>query len=64
MVSQPSNPGIEFKDSDQAFDDAIRAGRLSDDESRSDYAGNFMYMGTHAGVDLFKNIDTREYLRA
>ena len=51
-----------FKDSDQAFQDAIDAGRLSANEADANYAGNYMYMGTWAGVDRFKHINTRQYL--
>jgi hypothetical protein len=47
-----------------AFDDAIASGRLSDDQAHPRFAGHYMYMGTRTstGRDLFKNIDTREYL--
>ncbi len=51
-----------FKDSDDAFDDAIAIDRLTLDESEYLFAGNWMYMGTWNGVDHFKNINTREYL--
>ncbi len=51
-----------FKDSGQAFQEAIDAGRLSSDPKDTNYAGNYMYMGTWDGVDTFKNIDTREYI--
>ena len=51
-----------FKDSDQAFQDAIDAGRLSANEADANYAGLYMYMGTWAGVDSFKHINTRQYL--
>ena len=51
-----------FKDGEQAFNDAIESGRLSDTPGTEDYTGRFMYMGTWDGVDSFKNIDTREYL--
>ena len=51
-----------FKDSDQAFQDAINAGRLSANEADHNYAGNFMYMGTWDGIDSFKHINTRKYL--
>ena len=51
-----------FKDSDDAFSDAINAGRLSTNEADTNYAGNYMYMGTWDGVDSFKHIDTRQYL--
>ena len=56
----------------QAFEEAITAGRLSANEDDANYAGNYMFMGqstaTQAGetvgkVTLFKNINTREYLK-
>ena len=51
-----------FKNSDDAFSDAIAAGRLVSDENSPMYAGNWMYMGTWDGVDSFKNTMTRRYL--
>lgn len=44
------------------FERAIREDRLSSNPHSDLYAGNFVYMGTMAGKDLFKNVDTREYL--
>lgn len=57
-------PGITFRDAGEAFEDAIKAGRLSRDPKAENYAGRFMYMGTKVDgrKDLFKSIDTREYL--
>ena len=52
----------EFKDSKLAFEEAIRQGRLSTNTLQWNYAGRYMYMGTWAGIDKFKAIDTREYL--
>lgn len=52
-----------FKDSQQAFEQAIAAKRLNLDPLSPLYAANWMYMGTWAGKDAFKNINTREYLR-
>lgn len=51
-----------FKNPDDAFEDAISAGRLSRVASEYLFAGNWMYMGTWDGIDAFKNINTREYL--
>ena len=61
-----------FRDAQQAFRDAIANGRLSDDPTAANYAGRYMYMHTQqqpplmgrsaAQRDLFKHIDTREYL--
>ncbi|KKK86710.1 hypothetical protein LCGC14_2760490 [marine sediment metagenome] len=67
---------MTFRDSNQAFEDAIKAGRLSTDRAQANYAGNYMYMGTPEEQDssshicgqscrhvrdLFKNIETRQY---
>lgn len=51
-----------FKDAQQAFKEAIEAGRLSVNPQAENYAGDFMYMGTWDGKDAFKHRDTREYL--
>ena len=48
--------------SDEAFDEAIEAGRLSAEPGDANYAGTYMFMGTRKGKDLFKHIMTREYL--
>ena len=53
---------MTFRDSEQAFNEAIASGRLSDDPSSPVYAGRYMYMGTQGGLDLFKHVDTRKYL--
>ena len=53
---------MTFRNSVDAFNDAIAAGRLSVDESAPNYAGHYMYMGTERDVDLFKHVDTRKYL--
>ncbi len=53
---------MTFKNSQEAFEQAITEGRLSVDRKADNYAGNYMYMGTDdSGRDLFKNIDTRRY---
>jgi len=62
--------GIFFRDPKQAFEGAVRSGRLSRDPSAPNYAGGFMYMGTQVASfsparqqkDLFKNSITRDYL--
>ena len=61
---------IAFEDPRGCFDAAIRQGRLSEDPTAQNYAGNFMYMGTQTASlrpprqqkALFKSIATREYL--
>ncbi len=53
---------MTFRDSRQAFDDAIKANRLSTDPREPNYAGLYMYMHTDDdGHDAFKNIETRRY---
>lgn len=56
----------DWKDSDQAFEEAIASGRLSADSKDDNYAGRYVYMGP--GVDLngesgdtFKHYRTRQY---
>ena len=51
-----------FKNPDDAFQDAIDAGRLSANEADANYAGLYMYMGTWNGIDSFKHINTRQYI--
>jgi hypothetical protein len=51
-----------FRDSQEAFEQAIREGRLSDDRTSPLYAGHYMYMGTWSEVDTFKHILTRQYI--
>jgi len=55
---------LTFQDSEQAFTNAIRTGRLSTNPQASNYAGLFMYMGTRSSddKDLFKNSNTRQYI--
>lgn len=57
-ADQPS-----FRPAADAFRLAILTGRLSNNPTSTVYAGKYMYMGTWNGVDAFKSIDTREYLR-
>lgn len=51
-----------FRDAQQAFQEAIEAGRLSTNPKAENYAGRFMYMGTYGEKDLFKHTVTRQYL--
>ncbi len=62
MVAVARDENMTFKDSQAAFEDAIRAGRLSTDKAQANHAGNYMYMHTDDdGRDSFKNIETRKY---
>ena len=52
-----------FRDSQQAFRDAIRQGELEDtDNNNGKYAGDYMYMHSIKNTDYFKNINTRKYI--
>ena len=52
-----------FLDSQKCFEEAIKENRLSDNPNADNFAGNYMYMGTKNSVHMFKNINTREYLK-
>lgn len=62
MKTEASDWKPEFREPNEAFDDAIKAGHLSADANASNYAGNFMYMYSEEGKDFFKNSMTRKYL--
>ncbi len=53
-----------FRNSQKAFEDAIRTDTLSDNPESDNYAGKFMYMYSHSGYDYFKNKMTREYIHS
>jgi len=53
---------MTHRDPQTAFEDAIVQGRLNPHKGAPNYAGDYMYMGTREDRDLFKHIDTREYL--
>ena len=54
---------MTFQKPDLAFAEAIRVGRLTENPKDKNFAGNYMYMGTDdKDDDLFKNIETRQYL--
>ena len=53
-----------YRDPDKAFEDAIQEKRLNRNKKSDLYAGNWMYMFTNEhGIDQFKNIITRKYLK-
>lgn len=58
---------FEHHDPREAFEQAIRQGKLSADPTAPNYAGHYMYMGHFANGGpvkaQFKHIDTRQYLR-
>ena len=51
-----------FKDAQEAFREALRIGRLSDDPTNPYFAGNYVYVGTWGGKDSFKHTITRQYI--
>lgn len=62
LPARPRNARIE-KDSDAVFDEAIRAGVLSDDPQHERFAGHYMYMHHSAdGMAWFKHKETRAYI--
>ena len=48
-------------DGQQAFQDAIDAGKLTTNPADDNFAGKYMYMHTKDGKDYFKNRITRRY---
>ncbi len=54
-----------FKNPQEAFEQAIKEGRLSDNPTDENYAGHYMYMGPGCGrlegKDAFKHSLTRKY---
>jgi len=46
---------------DKAFEKAIAQGRLSRDNRKNNFVGNYMYMGFYNGKDNFKDSLTRKY---
>ena len=49
---------MQFRDPQEAFEQAIREGRLTQAAAE---AGLWMYIGTLAGRDQFKNVESRQY---
>ncbi len=52
---------MTFRNSQEAFNDAIKRGDLSIEKGRDNYAGDYMYMHTENGYDFFKSIIHRNY---
>lgn len=61
VLDRPDNDMTFRDDPQKAFAEAIEQGRLSTDPTADNYAGNYMYMCTVDGKDLFKNSLTRRY---
>ena len=55
---------IDYRNPAAEFDRAIASGRLSADPAATNYAGDFMYMGTNrdSGRAYFKHSVERTYL--
>lgn len=53
----------EQNESVMAFEGALEAGILSNDEKAENYVGPYMYMGLNNGKPAFKHRMTREYLK-
>lgn len=53
-----------FRNTEDAFKEAIASGRLCEDPAAAHYAGDYMYMGTVNGLDTFKHSTSRQYLPA
>ena len=53
----------EFRNPKDAFNQAIKDGRLVLQETSPNYAGKYMYMGTWDNKDQFKNSMYRNYLK-
>lgn len=64
MIDPNDSEGIFFRNSQQAFEEAIARGRLSLDRASETWEGHYMYVGTlgAGSQDLFKHIWTRTYL--
>ena len=63
MRATIKTPDGTIRDPDQAFEQAIQAGRLSIDPASPRHAGHYMYMyHDHAGEAHFKHSLTRRYL--
>lgn len=57
--------GVGYKEAKTAFDDAIAAGRLSDNTNAPNYVVHYMYMGIQQATEkrLFKHRVTRQYIK-
>jgi hypothetical protein len=53
---------MQYGNPQEAFERALASGRLSRDDRAENHVVRYMYMGEQDGRDLFKHIDTREYL--
>ncbi len=52
-----------FRDSQKAFENALKSVFLKTDKQSELYVGNWMYMHTESdGRDAFKNVISREYI--
>lgn len=63
LFADAPKPAIKEKTTKEAFEQAIKDGRLSLDKSALNYVGHYMYMGPGKGGDSFKHVMTREYIK-
>ena len=53
---------MTHREPQQAFNEAIKRGILSEDKQATNYVGMFMYMHTNGwGINYFKHINSRKY---
>ena len=63
MLNQKLNSELQKQIKD-AFEGAIKQGRLSRDKNSNNYVGDYMWMGKDSnGRDAFKNSITRCYIK-
>jgi len=53
---------MRYRNMVEAFDEAVVSGYLSYDASSPTYAGNYMYTGADDGGDVFRHVETGEYI--
>ena len=58
-----NNQFNQYKNPIDAFNAAIERGDLNTNESSEFYAGKWMYMYSTPTLDVFKNIETRNYIK-
>ena len=63
MTHTPERKDLGFTVPETAFNHAIKMGVLSAAEESEHFAGGFMYMGDEDGHHMFKNRNTRAYIR-
>lgn len=54
---------MKMRDSQEAFEHALKKELLSNDKESPNFVGLYMYMYSDEEYDYFKHIDTREYIK-